>query len=152
MTPRDAPARPAGKQGGPDAVCVRAVFPWGPAALEVFAKRLGVHHAAGGIGQITTRPSSSRAWAVSPGMQGAVQQFLRHRVLHLGLDSPAQGPGAVERVKPGLRQLLQGFRSDLQGHPQPFRPAADRLQHLPGNELDILLGELAEDDDLVDPV
>lgn len=61
--------------GRPDAVCVRAVFPWGPAAPEVFAKRLGVHHAAGGIGQITTRPSSSRAWTVSPGCRAPSSSF-----------------------------------------------------------------------------
>ena len=81
-----------------------------------------------------------------------VQQPPGQLVVHLALDGAAHRPGAELRLVAVLGDPVHGGRGELQGHVLGVQPAAGLLQLELGDLAQFSLVQLAEDDDLVDPV
>ena len=60
-----------------------------------------------------------------PVLERSGEHGLRHGVLHLGLDDPPEGPGAVHRVVAPLGQALQGLLRHREAQAHALHPAPE---------------------------
>src|SRR4051794_12840849 len=80
------------------------------------------------------------------------QDEVRERVLDVALDRPAQRPGAHGRVPALVDQEVLGVLAELELELALRQRRADAAQEELDDRLDLVLLELVEDDDVVDPV
>src|SRR4051794_11600735 len=80
------------------------------------------------------------------------QDEVRERVLDVALDRPAQRPGAHGRVPALVDQEVLGVLAELELELAVRERLADAPQEELDDRLDLVLLELVEDDDVVDPV
>ena len=86
------------------------------------------------------------------GLQLTLQHQLRYGILHLVLDGPAQRTGTVLGIKAVTGQLGHGVIVGDQGDALLRHALAGNGEHTAGDLHDVLLGQLAEHDDLIDTV
>src|SRR5690606_25136844 len=82
----------------------------------------------------------------------AVEDPLRHGVLDLALHRAAQWTGTERRVPADLRETLLGRGADLDRHVPLVQPILELLDEQVDDLEQLVVGQVREDDDLVDAV